>query len=288
MILGSTGYLGHKVIEKAIKKGWQVVCLVRNTSDISELQKFSKNIHAICINDYLLSKGLDTKIDVLYNFAAKYQHPGVENIEILHANFYIPAQIFLKSLELQISRFITIDTSLPRKINFYSFSKKLFAEFGQFFSESNNLTRHEFINAELEYFYGEDEPENRFIPWLLNNLFLHNPIDLTDGLQKRDFIYIDDVVSILLHLAEIKEFPAYLNFPIGTGCAPTIREIVEYLKTVTNSRSPLNFGTIAKRPGEPSTQANLSTMRAYNISINYNWKRGMEKMAKNWERNHTL
>lgn len=59
---------------------------------------------------------------------------------------------------------------------------------------SNKQTK--MINIKIEHMYGALDDENKFIYWLINKLKQNvEKIDLTSGVQKRDFIYIDDIVS---------------------------------------------------------------------------------------------
>ena len=75
---------------------------------------------------------------------------------------------------------------------------------------------------------------------------------MTAGEQKRDFIHIDDVVSIyqLLLKKVQKESSFYQEYPIGSGKATTVRELVEIIHKLTKSKTILNFGALPYREGE--------------------------------------
>ena len=81
------------------------------------------------------------------------------------------------------------------------------------------MRRHEIktINMQLEHFYGPGAGDANFISAMINRLIHNDPrIDLTLGEQKRDFIYIDDVVDAYLEVlkAEYKIQDAYSTFQV--------------------------------------------------------------------------
>ena len=132
----------------------------------------------------------------------------------------------------------------------------------------------------LETYYGPDEPSGRFIPSVVRKLMADEPVKLTEGTQKRDIIHIDDVVHNLKRVIFDIDESGYHDIPLGTGDAPTIREITDYLKRVCNSRSDLIYGAIPMRPGEPDSVADVELMRRYGIKTEINWKDGLRSMCE--------
>ena len=98
--------------------------------------------------------------------------------------------------------------------------------------------------------FGRYQPENKFIPYILNQLSAGNTIETTKGLQKRDFIYINSFVKILYEI-----ILNYNNFigeivNIGGGKSYTLRDIVLYMKEKKLSKSNIEFGKIEYRENE--------------------------------------
>lgn len=75
----------------------------------------------------------------------------------------------------------------------------------------------------------------------------------------------------------------YKEIPIGTGEAPSIREIVEFVHTETQSNSQICFGAIPMRPNEPDCVADISKLKEMGFSCQYSWKTGLQKMIQNIE-----
>lgn len=110
------------------------------------------------------------------------------------------------------------------------------------------------ISVALEHFYGPFDDRSKFVSKIILDL-LHEVdfIDLTLGEQKRDFIYIDDVVEAFMTLVNFSfDVPNNLyRYEIGTGKNIEIREFVQRVKTMTGNKvTRLNFGMLPYRENE--------------------------------------
>jgi nucleoside-diphosphate-sugar epimerase len=76
-------------------------------------------------------------------------------------------------------------------------------------------------------------------------------IELTPGEQKRDFIYIDDVVSAYMLLLEKGQNTfRFSEYDVGSGEAVSIRRFVETAKRLSESTTDLLFGKKTYRDHE--------------------------------------
>jgi nucleoside-diphosphate-sugar epimerase len=158
------------------------------------------------------------------------------------------------------------------------------ADWGKIYAARQGFT---FANVMLEHFYGPFDRNTKFIQFVLEALFADKPLDLTEGTQKRDFIYIDDVVDG--YMCILDEFSKeskkggeisgkYLDISLGSGECPSVREVVEFLKRETGSGSALNFGSVLTRKNEPTRLvADLTFMSSLKFKPKYDWMDGMRK-----------
>lgn len=280
IILGSTGYLGSKIAEALLKIGHEICCLKRPTSSTKNLEHIIDRIKLCNIEDLdgLLSN--DTTFDCLINTSCRYPKNTELDTEIFEANLYVPLNIFLMCMNKGVKKFITIGTGLPFDFNVYTLSKHEFTEICKWYVKRRNDINEpiKICNVELENFYGEDEPKERFIPSVVEKLKRNEQILLTEGNQKRDFIYIEDVVEAINRIVCKDDLPEYLDLPIGTGEGVPVKDVVGYLKEITRSESELCFGAIEKRLYEPDSFADCTQMKKIGIQLKYNWKEGLKKI----------
>lgn len=272
VMLGGTGYLGSKILSRMEKEGHSLLCITRTPHKYPDRERVR-----YCGLQGLEQEIQDFKPEIFISTVSRYLKEGTTEKEVIEANFEVPAQVLLACMAVGIKRVIAVGTALPESFNIYSFSKKLFAELGKWYADQDQI---EFMNIKLEMFYGKDEPGDRFLSWVVQKMIRNEEIPLTVGTQKRDIIYADDAVDAICSLAGAVMPERYADIPLGTGEAPTIREVIEYLHRITESRSLLLFGAIPMRANEPDTCADKREMDKWKITVKYNWKAGMELFAR--------
>ena len=108
----------------------------------------------------------------------------------------------------------------------------------------------------LEHVYGPNDGPSKFIPFLVDQLCSVRPVTLplTLGHQKRDFIYVNDVVNAYLVLFSefevTQRLPNLTEFEIGTGNATPISEVARLIKSFAKSSTELGYGILPGRENE--------------------------------------
>jgi ADP-L-glycero-D-manno-heptose 6-epimerase len=86
--------------------------------------------------------------------------------------------------------------------------------------------------------------------------------DYADGEQKRDFVYVDDVVNVILWA--LRDGPKHGLFNVGTGTATSFREVIGGLFVALNQKPRISYGPMpeALRPRyQYFTEASLGSLR---------------------------
>jgi nucleoside-diphosphate-sugar epimerase len=116
---------------------------------------------------------------------------------------------------------------------------------------------------------------------LLKNV---DKIDLTKGEQKRDFIYIDDVVNAFLKIVNSSDnfSQDFYEFEIGTNNPLSIKKFVELAKQLSGNKTTLlNFGAIPYRENEVMNYSvNTSEISKLGWKCNYTVEEGLKKMIE--------
>ncbi|MBE0472541.1 MAG: NAD-dependent epimerase/dehydratase family protein [Methyloprofundus sp.] len=162
-------------------------------------------------------------------------------------------------------------------------SKKQFVEW-----LTQQADRIQVVNLKLEHMYGPKDDTTKFVPWVISQLKQNVPeIKLTKGEQKRDFIYIDDVVSAYLTVLEKAPGLAKFNeFDVGSGELVTVRSFLEQLKksyqvNFGEVETKLAFGAIPYREGEMMTvEVNNQGLIDLGWTPDASLTQGLEKILK--------
>ena len=275
LLLGSTGYLGKNIANKLVEDGHYVICVVRSTSDCSGLDASNSAILLIKNSISQIETTIkEQNIDWVINAVCTYKPNDSLYGDMLESNVTFPLNVLNLAIKYNVKFYMTIGTGLPDDFNVYSFTKHEFAEFGRFFSKKNNIN---FLNLKLEMFYGGlYEPSSRFLKSCLNRLRETEPLNLTEGLQKRDVIRVEDVVGIIALLVKKKNITGYMELSVGTGESHSIKDIVVYMKEKCGSSSTLNFGAVKTRVGEPDTCANINWIDDLGYKMQYSFWDGLK------------
>jgi CDP-paratose synthetase len=295
LITGITGFLGSHLAHRFINSDYNVIGLIRNSSNILRINSLIERIKLYNINEINLEDiFIENKINIVIHTATNYGRTNESLSEILEVNINLPISIFQFCNKYGTEVFFNSDTffntdSLHYEyLTAYTKTKHLIVELMK--CQSYSCTK--FINIKLQHMYGPDDSENKFIPWFLSQLKQNiSHIDLTSGIQKRDFVYIDDVVeayfvllkniNILLHNEE---------YDVGTGESIEFREFLlkiysEFCNQQKDSNftkiiTELRFGAKDMRKGEPlEIKANIIKLRILgwapsHIFNNFSWVNG--------------
>lgn len=273
LLTGATGFLGSQIAERLLARGQIIACPVRNIQNLRRLQYLCNQVKLIPI-ERLESGIAEFKADTVIHTACAYARGSSTWQDMLDANLMFPLRVLEEVKKHQRIRWINTDTCLPIYLNEYALSKKQFCQWGKYYGEQNEL---QFINLQLEHFYGPNAPEDQFLEWAIRKLKKNEPLELTIGTQKRDFVYIGGVLDVYEAMLEKEMSAVYINVPVGTGEAPTIREVIEHLKKCVNSSSELRFGVRPLRDGEPNSCCDTNILKSLGIGPFTQWREGMRQ-----------
>lgn len=280
LITGATGYLGSCLTERLLQDGYDVIALKRGKSSITRLKPLVDKLCLIDIDnlDYDCMFKEFGDINTIIHTATCYGRTGESVTDIFTSNTYFPLRLIDAGNRAGVSFFINTDTILDKYLNLYSLSKNQLLQWGKFFSMHSNMR---FVNLKLEHFYGPNDDKSKFtshvIDGCINNI---DEIKLTSGEQRRDFIYIDDVVSaysiLLKSLNNINE--NFSEYEVGSGQSISIKEFVEIIHRLSESSTKLKFGAIPYREGEVmNSVADISGLKKLAWNCKYDLETGLNK-----------
>ncbi len=260
LVVGGTGFIGYHLCKKLIKKKYTVhsistkkpkkIRYVKGVkyilSDITNLSKIRKSIKKN-IYDYVVN--LAGYVDHSNNKKTFNTHyTGCKNLFKIFFNSNIKKFIQMGSSgeygKLKSPHYENI-SSTPSTI--YNLSKKKISDF-----LINKYKKFNFPVTILRLYlaYGPKQDVNRFIPIVMTNCIKNKNFELSHCNQFRDFIYIDDVIDIIMR-SIINERATGEIFNVGTGKPIKLKSIIQKIRKYIKGGKPI-YGAKNLRSDEPN------------------------------------
>ena len=265
LITGAGGFLGSALARRLGEMDHQVSILVRKNTSLYRLQDISPFKIGRCESDPEINEFIsDACPDVVIHTACCYGRSGESSLQIIDSNIWLGMVLLnaIKGLEKKVS-FINTGTVLSRDVSLYALTKNQFEELGAYISNGSNQNI-QFINIKLQHMYGPGDDISKFTSYVINACKNNVPtLPLTLGEQKRDFIYIDDVVEAYVKILEnLTKLNNTEQVELGSGVAPRLRDFVETVHKLTGSKTKLLFGQMPYRENDVMCMvANIDTLK---------------------------
>ena len=285
LITGINGFLGSHLAKK-----------LKSSFDVIGLEYSLDNLHRIDSDNFKVYTTKVTSLEKIFeenNFysvihaATIYRKKEDPIFNLLDTNIILPVRLLELCNIYSVNMFLNTDSFFNNSnysysyLSEYTLSKKQSLEWIKMFASTTSC---KVINMKVFHMYGENDAKTKFIPYIIDELKNNTlKIDLTPGKQTRDFIYVKDVVSSFQFVIEnYKSLNSFQEFDIGTGESHTIRELVLLIKTITNSSTDLDFGSLDYREGEiMSSRITNSKLLDMGWKARFKLRDGIENCIKN-------
>ena len=263
MITGSAGFIGANLIRKLLSLNYDVNLVLRKSSDLWRIREILNKVKAYHVD--LLNKKKLTKIvrkinpNFIIHLATYSDYRKQTDAEkMIDANIKSALNLLLASKNIDYKLFINTGSSSEygvknkpmnekdclKPISFYAVTKASTTFLCQVFA---NEYKKPIITLRPFSVFGPYEEEKRFIPTIIKAVIENKSIKLTPGNQRRDFIYIDDVVDIYIKALSYGKKLSGEILNIGTGIEYTNDEVVQTLFKVTCKKVKIKKGAFPKR-----------------------------------------
>ncbi len=305
LITGGAGFIGSNLYNKLSKNDLFHVEVVDNLStgrfeNIKDID--NRNFHFISFDDRFIIESIkQKKYDYIIHLAAKPSvQYSVENIHDSHDTNVSKTIKLLEASKGNIKRFIFASSSAVYGASFdkdwptgipedteclpgspYALQKR---EVELYLEMMNKLfgfdyVAYRFFNVYGPYQYGGHAYANVISSWL-NNMKDNKPLRLDgDGTQTRDFVYVDDIVDILIKSLDCTFNNRIIN--LGTNTSISCNDVLGILH---NTNKDIKIVSAPKRIGDIyKTKASL---KLFNENINHKFttfESGITKTIKWWE-----
>lgn len=283
-ITGATGFIGANLTRELVKRKFDVNILARTTSDMWRLQDIKGKIKVHNV-DILEEKKLTSvvkqiKPDYIFHLAAYGAYPRIQKDEkkILETNIVGTCNLLTASLDVPYSCFINTGTSSEYGIKNCPMKESDTLEpnitYGVAKASATLLCRHyarlyKKPITTLRPFsaYGYYEESFRLIPDVILNCIYEKNVELSSGEQKRDFIFIEDLIEAYIKaMGNPSTKGVILN--VGSGKDVSVKEVAKMTHKIIGSKNKLIFGKKRKESFETDIcwRADINS-----IKKNLNW-----------------
>ncbi|MEZ2576025.1 NAD-dependent epimerase/dehydratase family protein [Buttiauxella ferragutiae] len=280
LMTGATSFIGTHLLAKLVNEGYRVIALKRPESGPTFISDMVKWVDITSIDS---TPGMLNDIYSIIHIATDYGRTGSSLVEQYICNVVLPLKLLELMSEYDIKRFVSTDSFFGKFEKDYAYmrtyiaSKRHFVDLCKIYASEHPQISIQ--NLRLEHVYGEKDKLNKLIPFIINKLKNNETIDCTLAMQKRDFIYINDVVSAYLKILNNDFSSGYFEFEVGTGTAFTLKTMFETLKLKMNSTSQINYGSITMREDEiMESVADTSALNRLGWSAKYSLNDGVDSM----------
>ncbi len=257
LIAGGTGFIGFH-LSKKLKKNYNVTIL--SSKKVKPKRKISKVKYIICDVTFKrkLQKILKKKFfDHVINLSGYVNHSNKK--KTFSSHYYGCKNLANIFLTKPIKSFIQFGSGLEngrkRSPHHVSLNSKPISNYAnaKYLSTKYLITLYKTKKfpvtiLRLYQAYGPNQTKNRMIPIIITKSLKNEKFGCTNGKQKRDFLYIDDLVQMTLKVIKTKSVRGKI-INVGSGQKISVRKIIEKIVQFSKGGKPI-FGQIKMRKDE--------------------------------------
>lgn len=290
MITGGTGFIGSHIAKAMFEQGTNVWILTRDVSYKSRATVPPASSYVLI--DELLHFLTSTHIDVLICGAVAYGRGGESPDDVLQCNVVFHLKILEMMGQIKPRYIINLDTFFNKNgvcnyMFWYSRSKAWGTDALRELCRTESIG---FVNLMLEQVYGPTDSDKKFATFVINSLAANvKRIDLTHGLQKRDFIFVEDVAQAVICVVDHIESALFEKagiIEVGNGEMITIRQFVETVKRLSGAETELCFGAMTMAQSElTESKANIRWLSMSGWSASIGLEEGIQRCLRELKKN---
>jgi UDP-glucose 4-epimerase len=267
LIIGSTGFIGSYLLDKLFISGYDVTSFSKSISTNNKVKHIQgdicdKNIYKKILKNkpnviYLLS-GISGQINTEEQTLKSWQVNVYGLISFLDAVVYLSPKskiIFSGSrLEYGMPKYLPVDENhLVNPIGLYGFQKSIISLYCQYLFRKYNLDT-VVLRTSNPYGVWKSNLSGKYniISYLINLSIKNKQLLIYgSGKQKRDYLYIDDFIDLLVKLIDASKTKGQI-YNIGSGKGISLDNVAKQIIKITGK------GKI-KYISWPKNQKNLET-----------------------------
>lgn len=264
LLTGASGFIGSHVLRRLLANNIPSAIVIRPESNPWRIQSLLPQVVQIAgdlrdpetIEDAV--KKFDPAIVVhlaWYGVGNRYHNDPLQvthnlqsSLELLHLAHRVGCQAWIglgSQAEYGLHNKRIGEEVPPRPITLYGITKLSACLISQWLCAQFNIR---FVWLRLFSAYGPMDNPGWMIPYLILSLLRGERPALTEGIQRWDYLYVEDVAEAIYRV--ITNPKAQGVFNLGSGKFHTVRSIVERIRDLIDAALPLGLGEVPYRPDQ--------------------------------------
>ncbi len=290
LITGGTGFLGFNFIKSLNQKKYDITSLSSKKKSKKNFIKGVKYVFCDISNFKKLKKKIGKQYSFIVNFSGNIDHKNKSETFRVH---YQGLKNLVKLIDKKhLELFIQIGSSLEygklkspqkenlvcRPVSYYGRAKYLSSRY-----ILKKLNR--FLILRLYQVYGPYQKNDRLIPYVIKSCLRNKEFSCTEGLQIRDFLFVDDLVNLLSKIINKKKMH-YSVYNVGSGKPLKVKKLINLIVKKIKNGKP-KFGKIKMRKEEtknlfPNTR---SVQKDFKWRPKVSISQGLQKTINHYAKN---
>jgi GDP-4-dehydro-6-deoxy-D-mannose reductase len=275
LVTGASGFIGKNLIKRLRGSHYQIFEKNSLDGDVGERFTWSKFDYA----DILIHLAGSTFVPESWENPEKFMKSNLNSVicALQYCREHNARLVYLSSYLYGNPKLLpTPETADLIANNPYALSKKMAEEICKFYSD--------FYGVKVTIFrpfnvYGIGQSEKFLIPSIINQINAMETINVKDLKPKRDYIYIEDLIDLIIMAVD-----APLNFDIfniGTGVSYSVDELVNNIQKIMGSSLEVK-ATSETRKGEiMDTKADINKVfSVFGWTPKYSLSDGLKEMIE--------
>jgi len=298
-LTGAAGFIGANLVERLVHEDVKIHLLLKKDSDTWRISHFL-NLPKIVIHyeDIQDKKEMSTLLShvqpqVIYHLAAHGAYAQQNNPEeifqtnirgtlhLLEAVKNLPLELFVhtgSSSEYGFKDHPMSEAEVVSPDSFYAVSKATASQLCQLYAQKWQVPT---VTLRLFSIFGPLEEPGRLMPTLLHALKLQVLMQMADPSTARDFVYVADVVDLLLHVQRLKKHTGEI-FNLGSGVQTSLLQLTKIAQKVTHKKGEFEWKAVSNKSWDKSTW--VADMKKTNDLLHWQPRYSLsEGLAAFWE-----